>query len=135
MPGQIVHSSNKNRLNDYSNEKHIISDSQAGFRKGFSTSDNIFIINSLIDILKSRHKKLFCVFVDFKQAFDTVCRNGLWHKLQEYNITGKCLSLIRNMYANIKSRIKIEKELPRFSNVVLELDKAKTCTHPSFRYF
>ena len=69
-----------NRLNDYSNDKHIISDVQAGFRKGFSTSDNIFIINALIDILKSRNKKLFCVFVDFQQAFDTVWRSGLWHK-------------------------------------------------------
>ena len=66
-----------NRLNDYSTEKHIISDSQARFRKGVSTSDNIFIINSLTDILKSRNKKLFCVFGDFKQAFDTVWRNCL----------------------------------------------------------
>ena len=67
-----------NRLNDYSNDKHIISDVQAGFRKGFSTSDNIFIINALTDILKSRNKKLFSVFVDFQI----------------------------NMYANIKSGIK-----------------------------
>ena len=85
-----------NRLNDYSNVKHIISDVQTGFRKGFSTSDNIFIINALIDILKSRNKKLFCVFVDFQQAFDTVWRSGLWHKLQTYNINGKCLNLIKN---------------------------------------
>ena len=83
------------RLNDFSNDKHVILDCQAGFRKGYSTSDNIFIINSLIDILKSRNKKLFCVFVDFKQAFDTVWRGGLWHKLQNYNINGKCLNVIK----------------------------------------
>ena len=104
--GKVFTAIINNRLNDYSNDKHITSDVQAGFRKGFSTSDNIFIINALIDILKSRNKKLFCVFVDFQQAFDTVWRSGLWHKLQTYNINGKCLNLIKNMYANIKSRIK-----------------------------
>ena len=53
-----------NRLNDYSNDKHIISDCQAGFRKGVSTSDNIFIINALIDILKSRNKIFFvCLLI------------------------------------------------------------------------
>lgn len=95
-----------NRLNKFSRERHLINDSQAGFRTGFSTADNIFIINSLIDILRSRSKKLFCAFIDFKQAFDTVWREGLWYKLETYNINGKCLKLIRNMYDNIKSRIK-----------------------------
>ena len=32
-------------------------------------------------------------------------RKGLWYKLDQYNINGKCLQLIKNMYANIKSRI------------------------------
>ena len=41
-----------NRLNKFSRERHLINDSQAGFRTGFSTADNIFIINSLIDILR-----------------------------------------------------------------------------------
>ena len=52
-----------NRLNKFSRERHLINDSQAGFRTGFSTADNIFIINSLIDILRSRSKKLFCAFI------------------------------------------------------------------------
>ena len=93
------------RLNAFSDERYLITHSQAGFRKGFSTSDNLFIIQSLIDILKSKNKKLYCAFVDFKQAFDTVWRKGLWYKLDQYNINGKCLQLIKNMYANIKSRI------------------------------
>ena len=93
------------RLNAFSDKRYLITHSQAGFRKGFSTSDNLFIIQSLIDILKSKNKKLYCAFVDFKQAFDTVWRKGLWYKLDQYDINGKCLQLIKNMYANIKSRI------------------------------
>ncbi|MEW8542876.1 MAG: reverse transcriptase family protein [Candidatus Thiodiazotropha sp.] len=94
------------RLTKYSDRYNVITDSQTGFRKGFSTSDNLFVINSLIEILKSKSRKLYCALIDFKQAFDTVWREGLWQKLISYNINGKCLKLIQCLYGNIKSRIK-----------------------------
>ncbi|MEW8547526.1 MAG: reverse transcriptase family protein, partial [Candidatus Thiodiazotropha sp.] len=94
-----------NRLSKYAESFNVLTDCQAGFRKGHSTADNLFIINSLIEIFKSKREKLFLAFVDFKQAFDTVWRDGLWQKLRAYHINGKCLSLIQNLYNNIKSRI------------------------------
>jgi hypothetical protein len=54
-------------------------------RKG-DTVDNIFVLHSLIAMYFSFGKKLFCSFVDFKSAFDTVWRLGLWQKLQKSNI-------------------------------------------------
>ena len=39
-----------NRLNDYAEHVESITKSQAGFRKGFSTVDNIFVLHSLITI-------------------------------------------------------------------------------------
>ena len=94
-----------NRLSKYAETFNVLSDCQAGFRKGYSTTDNLFIINSLIEIFKSKREKLFLAFVDFKQAFDTVWRDGLWQKLNTYHINGKCYNLIKNLYNNIKSRI------------------------------
>ena len=70
-----------NRLSNYVEKYEIICHNQAGFRKGLSTIDNLFIIQSLIEISKSYKNKLFCAFVDFKQAFDNVWRDGLWYKL------------------------------------------------------
>ena len=86
-------------------ETNGIDSCQAGFRKGFSTTDNLFILHSLLELSKSSKNKLHCAFVAFKQAFDTVWRNGLWQKLLATNINGKCFRFIRNMYCNIKSRI------------------------------
>jgi heme/copper-type cytochrome/quinol oxidase subunit 2 len=43
----------------------IISKNQSGFRKGFSTTDNIFIMHALVSIYFSLGKKLYCTFVDF----------------------------------------------------------------------
>ena len=73
-----------NRLNKLAEQVEIISSCQAGFRKGFSTVENIFIINSLIDLLKAKGKKLYCAYIDFKQAFDKVWRQGLWTKMLEF---------------------------------------------------
>ena len=60
------------RLTNYFEENEIIDSYQAGFRKGFSTTDIIFILQSLIEIAKFNKNKLYSTFIDFKQAFDTV---------------------------------------------------------------
>ena len=39
------------------------------------------------------------------EAFDTVWRAGLWRKLIENGINGKCFDFIYNMYKDIKSKI------------------------------
>ena len=92
----------------------IISGAQAVFRNGYSTLDNIFILHSLISIYFSSGKKLFCSFVDFKSAFDTVWRVGLWKKLHSSNIQGKIFRVIHNMYENIKTCIRQGQEYSDF---------------------
>jgi hypothetical protein len=55
------------RLKFFANDLNIISENQAGFRKGYSTVDNIFVLHALIDLYFSFGKKLYCTFVDFKK--------------------------------------------------------------------
>ena len=76
------------RLNKFSEESELIEPCQAGFRKQHSTSDNIFIIKSLIDIMKSdkNKNKLLCCFVDFKQ---TLIRYGEKCYGKNYSSTNK----------------------------------------------
>ena len=83
--------------------ENIINPCQAGFRKKYSTADNIFVLHTLIQLVNNSKKKLFSAFIDLKRAFDTVWRAGLWSKLLNNRINGKCLKLIQNMYSNIKS--------------------------------
>ena len=47
-----------NRLSKWAEKEHKINESQLGFRKEKSTTDCIFILNGLIDILFSKGKKL-----------------------------------------------------------------------------
>ena len=105
-----------NRLKTNSDEFELITNAQASFRKGFSTNDNIFILHALISIYFSFGKKLFCSFIDFKSAFDTVWRIGLWQKMQKSNVQGNICKVINCMYQNIKTCIRKGNEYSEFFN-------------------
>ena len=86
----------------------LLNRNQAGFRANFSTIDHIFSLHLLIEKFLAKGKKLYCAFIDYAKAFDTVWRGGLWFKLVNHGITGKCLTVIMNMYNGIKSMVEKE---------------------------
>lgn len=91
------------RLHRFLDFNTILEENQAGFRAGYSTMDHVFVLHSLIELLKYKKMKLFCSFVDFSKAFDSVWRVGLWTKLLSNNINGKLFRVNYNTYQNIKS--------------------------------
>jgi hypothetical protein len=103
--GKLFTSILNSRLNLFLEENDLLNENQAGFRKGYSTTDHIFLLHTLISILKKSKKKLFCAFIDFAMAFDSVWRIGLWQKLLSTSVNGKFFRVIYNMYNNIKSCI------------------------------
>ena len=101
--GKLFTSVLNSRLNKFLNEHNILEENQAGFRSGYSTTGHIFVLHALLEILKSEKTKLFCSFIDFSKAFDSVWRVGLWTKILKYNINGNFFRIIYNMYQGIKS--------------------------------
>ena len=97
-----------NRLNRYIEEKEIISANQIGFMKGSRTSDHIFLIKTIVEkVVKKGHKKnLFCAFIDFKKAYDTVNRSMLLNRLKELGINGLLYTNIVAMYQKTEYIIK-----------------------------
>ena len=91
------------RLSEFSDEMLLINENRCGFRSGYSTTDCMFVLHSFFEILKNKKKKLFCAFVDFEKAFDTLWRDALWYKMLLNNINGNMYQVIFNMYQNIKS--------------------------------
>ena len=95
------------RINSYIEEKKILKNNQAGFRKNHRTIDQIFVLKTLVQKYIKNKQKLFVCFVDFAKAFDTVWREGLFYKLLINNINGKIYKLIKNNYSNTKACINI----------------------------
>ena len=79
---------------------------QFGFKQDARTSDNIFILNSLIQRQNLKKKPLYVCFVDFTKAFDYINRSALYYKLIMRGIHGKLLNIIINMYDKAKCKVK-----------------------------
>jgi hypothetical protein len=49
--------------------------------------------------------KLFCAFIDFQKAFDTINRVQLWSKLLKSGVSAKLFNVIYNLYKGAKSYV------------------------------
>ena len=91
------------RLTDYIEGTGQLGEEQAGFREGYSTLDHTFVLHSLVNLYLHRRKRIYCLFVDYRKAFDLVDRSSLWTKLISHGINGNIVAVIYNMYNNAKS--------------------------------
>ena len=93
----------------WANDHNAQHEEQAGYKKGYSTIDNIFVLQSIIQKYLSRQKgRYYVLFIDFSKAFDTIPHALLWYKMQRCGIHGKILVLLRNMYSQLKSCVRTE---------------------------
>ena len=90
------------RLTKWAESNKIISENQAGFRKGHQTFYHIFTLQTLAKQYISKKQKLFVCFVDFKKAYDLVWRNCLLYKLLKYGISSKMKNMISSIYSYVK---------------------------------
>ena len=107
-----------NRLLTHLQDHNLIHPSQIGFLKGFRTSDHISSLRTLIDkcVTNANKGKLFCCFVDFQKAFDSIWHDGLLHKLLYKNIGGQFYNLISDMYSKTKCAVKNGNKRSSFFN-------------------
>ena len=96
-----------NRLNKYFGSMNLFCEEQAGFRKKYGTTDHIFSLKCLADLYLFWGKKLFCAFIDYKKAFDSVNRRYIWRKLLNHAIDGKMFKIIHNLYADANSCVRV----------------------------
>jgi hypothetical protein len=87
------------RLSSWAEERGLCARGHAGFRKDFRTTDNLYILRMLIEQSIHKHKKVYCCFVDFRKAFDTVPRDLLWQVLDEMGIVGRFMQCLQSMYS------------------------------------
>jgi hypothetical protein len=86
------------RLSNFCDENKIIAKEQAAFRKGYRTTDHIYLLKTIVKKYITQNKKLYTCFVDLEKAFDSVWRKALLHKIKKLGITGKIFDIIKSIY-------------------------------------
>ena len=85
------------RLQDWCAEYNVLDESQAEFRKHYSTVDNTFCLHAVASINLSKRKgRFYCLFIDFAKAFNSVEHDKLLDALIRKGVGGKYLNAINN---------------------------------------
>ena len=96
------------RLQSFCDKHGIIHFNQIGFTKGFRPGDHVFTMKTLIDKSFQEKKTLHVCFVDFRKAYDTVWRDGLYKKLLSLRIDKSFVRLLRNIYSSSSLAVKTQ---------------------------
>jgi hypothetical protein len=93
-------------------EKGVLPDSQAGFRKGRGTVDNVYILDHLArNELRKKGGRMYALFIDFKAAFDKVDRVKMFECMRERGISEWLVRKVEEIYARTRNKVKVgEKE-------------------------
>ena len=97
------------RLYSWAEEFDKIDETQAGFRKEYSTVDNLFTLLAMGQkYLSKRGGRFYCLFVDFSKAFDRVNHTELINSLIRKGEHGKFLNLLIAMYSQLCTCVKLD---------------------------
>jgi hypothetical protein len=87
------------RLSEWVGQHGLHAKGQARSHKNYCTTDQLFILRTLIEQNKAKKKPLYCCFVDFKKASDIVPHEVLWQMLAGLGVEGRFLRCLQAMYA------------------------------------
>ena len=79
---------------------------------------HIFSITTIVKKYICYYKYVFCAFIDFKNAFDSIDRNLLFYRLLSYNIDGKIFKAIKSLYKDTVSTVKINDYMIEYFDVL-----------------
>lgn len=113
--GKVFSKVINNRPVQWAENTGIQKEEQARFRKRYSTVDNMFVLQSLIQKYCSRKAGSFYVlFVDLSKAFDTIPHTLLFYQLMSKGVHGKVLQVLRSMYSSLQSCVRTPEGLTYF---------------------
>jgi RNAse (barnase) inhibitor barstar len=98
-----------NRIKPYTRE--IIGEYQSGFMPGKSTVDQIHTIKQIVEKSHEFDIDVHLLFVDFKQAYDSVNRYRLWKAMTQLGIPTKLVRLVKACVQKSKCKVKFNGEL------------------------
>lgn len=81
---------------------------QCGFRKGKSTIDAIYILKQIMEKANEANINLEILFVDFRQAFDSIKRNQLLEILKTLQVPLKLRKLIKMTMSHTRASVKTQ---------------------------
>ena len=75
------------RLRRFAKDR-ILTEVQVGFRSGRRYSDHL-VLRGVCEVQKREKKNSYLAFLEISKAYDSVWREGMWHKMKQYGVEEK----------------------------------------------
>ena len=82
---------------------------QAGFRKGYSTTDHLQALNQIIEKSNEYNLPLCIGFIAYEKAFDTVEHFAIFEALRKTNVNETYINILQNIYNQATARVHLDK--------------------------
>ncbi|XP_060518457.1 uncharacterized protein LOC132697179 [Cylas formicarius] len=97
----------RGRISPYAEDN--LGDYQCGFRPKRSTTDQIFTIRQLLEKSWEFKREVHQLFVDFRQAYDSITRESVWQALEGIGVPKKIIRLTKICIENSKAKVRVGK--------------------------
>lgn len=94
-----------------------IAKEQYGFMPDKGTRNAIFVLRMIIERSIEVQHDLYICFLDYMKAFDKVKHDSLFQILENLDIDGKDLRIIRNLYWDQKAAIRINNDNSNYTGI------------------
>ena len=97
------------RLSEHT--ERIIGRYQCGFRKGKSTTNQIFTVSQIMEKTVEYQIGVHHLFIDFKSAYDSIYQEKLLYAMTEFGIPLKLIRLVQATMTNVQCSVQIQSRL------------------------
>ena len=95
----------KERISPYAEDN--LGEYQCGFRPNRSTTDQIFTIRQLLEKSWEFNRDVHQLFIDFRQAYDSIARDSIWKALEDIGVPKKIIQITKQCIGNSKAKVRI----------------------------
>jgi sorting nexin-29 len=86
--------------------EEILEEYQCEFRKGRSTTDQIFMLRQIIEKTYEFNVDIHLLFIDYKQAYDSINRQQMCKIMKEFGIPEKLINLVKMTLRRTLNKVK-----------------------------
>lgn len=98
------------RIREWVAAADLLPKSQNGFRAGYRTNNNAFILRCAIDRARAQKNVLYLGSVDISNAFPSVNHAMLWRKLYDRGMSGPIFDVYRSVYSRMRYTVRVDGE-------------------------
>ena len=96
----------ENKINEWIEMEGKWDKCQEGFRRHHSTTKHLVTLRIIAEECRNNNSDIFCVFVDFRKAFNTVPRNNPWNRLEKFKVLFELRATAIRLYKKVIAKFK-----------------------------